>query len=214
MNADGEVAWNDVERLIDDLIVNGADGIVVTGTTGETSTLTDAEKIKLVEVGKSVSGGRAKIITGGGSNETAHAMQLYKASEKAGADGIMIGRAAQGRPWIFREIAHELATGTPAEAPPTLQVRDWLVEHLHEHHHLYGERSGVRSARKHIGWYVRALPGGDALRGRINRIEDSATQWREVADFFEELATRMDRLPHPAAAGARSDEPQAQETGA
>ena len=80
--ADGEVSWPDVEKHIDD--------VVVTGTTGETSTLTDPEKIKLVEVAKSVSAGRAKIITGGGSNETAHAIELYKASEKAGADGVMI----------------------------------------------------------------------------------------------------------------------------
>jgi 4-hydroxy-tetrahydrodipicolinate synthase len=82
--ADGEVDWNDVEKHIDDVINAGADGIVITGTTGETSTLTDPEKLKLVEVGKSVSAGRAKIITGGGSNETAHAIELYRASEKAG----------------------------------------------------------------------------------------------------------------------------------
>ena len=70
MTADGEVDWPAVEKHIDDVITAGADGIVVTGTTGETSTLTDPEKLKLVEVGKSVSAGRAKIITGGGSNET------------------------------------------------------------------------------------------------------------------------------------------------
>lgn len=87
---DGEVDWAGVERLINDVITAGADGIVVTGTTGETSTLTDPEKLKLVEVGKSVASGRAAIITGGGSNETAHAMHLYAQSEKAGADGIMI----------------------------------------------------------------------------------------------------------------------------
>lgn len=90
MTADGEVDWPAVEKHMDDVIVAGADGIVVTGTTGETSTLTDAEKIRLVEVGKDVAAGRAKIITGGGSNETAHAIELYKASEKVGADGIMI----------------------------------------------------------------------------------------------------------------------------
>ena len=78
--ADGEVHWDDVEKHIDDVITQGADGIVVTGTTGETSTLTDPEKIKLVEVAKSVAGGRAKVITGGGSNETAHAIELYKHS--------------------------------------------------------------------------------------------------------------------------------------
>ncbi len=88
MTAEGEVDWDATERHIDYIVSNGADGVVVTGTTGETSTLTDAEKIKLVEVGKSVASGRAKIITGGGSNETAHAIQLYKASEKAGADGV------------------------------------------------------------------------------------------------------------------------------
>jgi 4-hydroxy-tetrahydrodipicolinate synthase len=74
MNSEGEVDWASTERLIDYQVSNGADGIVVTGTTGETSTLTDAEKIKLVEVAKSVAGGRAKVITGGGSNETAHAI--------------------------------------------------------------------------------------------------------------------------------------------
>jgi len=90
MTHDGEVDWDATEKHMDYVISNGADGIVITGTTGETSTLTDAEKIQLVKVGKSVSAGRAKIITGGGSNETAHAIQLYKASEKAGADGVMI----------------------------------------------------------------------------------------------------------------------------
>jgi 4-hydroxy-tetrahydrodipicolinate synthase len=88
--ADGEVDWPGVEKHIDDVIVAGCDGIVISGTTGETSTLTDAEKLRLIEVAKSVAGGRAKIIQSGGSNETAHAIQLYKASEKAGADGVMI----------------------------------------------------------------------------------------------------------------------------
>lgn len=103
---DGEVAWDDVEKLIDDVINDGADGIVVTGTTGETSTLTDPEKVKLVEVGKSVAAGRAKIITGGGSNETAHAMQLYKASEKAGADGVMIVTPYYNKPTQSGILTH------------------------------------------------------------------------------------------------------------
>ena len=106
MTADGEVDWADTEKLIDYVITNGADGVVVTGTTGETSTLTDAEKLKLVEVGKSVSGGRAKIITGGGSNETAHAMQLYKASEKAGADGVMIVTPYYNKPTQAGVLTH------------------------------------------------------------------------------------------------------------
>ncbi|WP_138316229.1 4-hydroxy-tetrahydrodipicolinate synthase [Rhodoluna limnophila] len=106
MTAEGEVDWAATEKHIDYVISNGADGVVVTGTTGETSTLTDAEKIKLVEVGKSVSGGRAKIITGGGSNETAHAMQLYKASEKAGADGVMIVTPYYNKPTQAGVLTH------------------------------------------------------------------------------------------------------------
>lgn len=106
MNTDGEVDWASTERLIDYVVSNGADGVVVTGTTGETSTLTDAEKIKLVEVGKSVANGRAKIITGGGSNETAHAIQLYKASEKAGADGVMIVTPYYNKPSQAGVLTH------------------------------------------------------------------------------------------------------------
>ncbi|WP_375334634.1 4-hydroxy-tetrahydrodipicolinate synthase [Curtobacterium sp. MCBD17_019] len=104
--ADGEVDWPGVERHIDDCITAGADGIVVTGTTGETSTLTDPEKLRLVEVGKSVAAGRAKIITGGGSNETAHAMQLYKQSERAGADGVMIVTPYYNKPTQAGVLTH------------------------------------------------------------------------------------------------------------
>ena len=104
--SDGEVDWPSVEKLIDDCINQGADGIVVTGTTGETSTLTDPEKIQLVKVGKSVAAGRAKIITGGGSNETAHAIQLYQDSEKAGADGIMIVTPYYNKPTQAGVLTH------------------------------------------------------------------------------------------------------------
>ncbi|MCB1298141.1 MAG: 4-hydroxy-tetrahydrodipicolinate synthase [Microthrixaceae bacterium] len=104
--ADGEVDWPAVEKHMDDVISAGADGIVVTGTTGETSTLTDPEKIRLVEVGKDVSGGRAAVITGGGSNETAHAIELYKASEKAGADGIMIVTPYYNKPTQAGILTH------------------------------------------------------------------------------------------------------------
>lgn len=90
MTADGEVDWPGVEKHMDDVIAAGADSIVVTGTTGETATLTDAEKVELVRVGKQVAAGRATIITGGPSNETAHAIQLAKKSAAAGADGILM----------------------------------------------------------------------------------------------------------------------------
>jgi 4-hydroxy-tetrahydrodipicolinate synthase len=103
---DGEVDWADVEKHIDSVITAGADGIVVTGTTGETSTLTDPEKIRLVEVGKAVAGNRAKIITGGGSNETAHAIELAKKSERAGADGNMIVTPYYNKPTQAGVLTH------------------------------------------------------------------------------------------------------------
>jgi 4-hydroxy-tetrahydrodipicolinate synthase len=103
---DGEVDWPGVEKLMDDVVSGGADGLVVTGTTGETSTLTDAEKIRLVEVGKAVAGSRAKIITGGGSNETAHAIELYRASEKAGADGALVVTPYYNKPTQSGVLTH------------------------------------------------------------------------------------------------------------
>ncbi|WP_043565661.1 tRNA dihydrouridine synthase DusB [Acidovorax sp. KKS102] len=112
-----------------------------------------------------------------------------------GADAIMIGRAAQGRPWIFREIGHFLATGEHLAPPLVAEVRRLLLDHLQDHYSLYGELTGVRSARKHIAWYLRALPGGEALRAHINTIEDCTTQWQAVADYLDTLGQQMDRLP-------------------
>ena len=112
-----------------------------------------------------------------------------------GADAIMIGRAAQGRPWIFREIAHFLETGEHLAAPEVVQAKAWLLEHLHDHYGLYGEFAGVRSARKHIGWAVRALPGGEAFRARMNLLESCETQVRAVTDWFDELADAHRLLP-------------------
>ena len=123
-----------------------------------------------------------------------------------GADAIMIGRAAQGRPWIFREIAHFLDTGEHLAPPLVAEVRRLLLDHLHDHYSLYGELTGVRSARKHIAWYLRALPGGEAFRQHINTLEDSATQWQAVADFLDALGTQMDRMPAAAEALADTEE--------
>jgi len=117
-----------------------------------------------------------------------------------GADAVMIGRAAQGRPWIFREIAHFLATGEHLPAPDVTQAKAWLVAHLHDHYALYGEFAGVRSARKHIGWAVRALPGGEAFRARMNLIDACDDQVRALADWFDALAVTHQRLPATSAA--------------
>jgi tRNA-dihydrouridine synthase B len=116
-----------------------------------------------------------------------------------GADALMIGRAAQGRPWIFREIAHFLSTGELPPAPEVTHVKQWLVEHLHDHYALYGEHAGVHSARKHIGWAVQALPGGQAFRARMNLIDDCRAQVHAVAQWFDRLADDHHRLPAAAA---------------
>jgi tRNA-dihydrouridine synthase B len=107
----------------------------------------------------------------------------------------MVGRAAQGSPWIFRQMTHFLATGEHLAPPLVAEVRRALLAHLQDHYGLYGEYTGVRSARKHIGWYVRALPGGEAFREHMNTLETAQQQLAAVAHFLDGLASQMDRLP-------------------
>ena len=115
-----------------------------------------------------------------------------------GADALMIGRAAQGNPWIFRETAHFLTYGTQLAPPLVQEVRDVLMEHLQEHYVLYGEFLGVRSARKHLGWYLRHLPGGDAFRQHINTLDDCQSQLQAVADFLDGFGQTCERMPQRA----------------
>jgi tRNA-dihydrouridine synthase B len=117
-----------------------------------------------------------------------------------GADAVMIGRAAQGRPWIFRQMAYFLETGVEMAQPLVAEVRRLLLEHLEDHYSLYGEFTGVLTARKHIGWYVRGLPGGEDFRGRMNALSDCRSQVAAVSGFFDQLAQHTDRLPEPVAA--------------
>jgi tRNA-dihydrouridine synthase B len=113
-----------------------------------------------------------------------------------GADAVMIGRAAQGRPWIFREIVHFLATGTHLAAPLVSEVAALMDEHLRAHFAFYGDYLGVRTARKHIGWYVRDLAGGEDFRQRMNLLEDCEQQLAAVNDFFESQIRFGERLQY------------------
>ena len=113
-----------------------------------------------------------------------------------GADAIMIGRAAQGRPWIFREIVHFLETGLTLSAPFVGEVAALMDEHLRAHYAFYGDYLGVRTARKHIGWYVRDLVGGEAFRQRMNLLEDCAQQLDAVRAFFETQSEMGERLQY------------------
>jgi tRNA-dihydrouridine synthase B len=113
-----------------------------------------------------------------------------------GADAIMVGRAAQGRPWIFREIDHFLRTGTYLPAPDVTEVVHLMDEHLRAHYAFYGEYLGVRTARKHIGWYVKDLQGGEAFRQRMNLLEDCDAQLNAVREFFESQLQYGQRLQY------------------
>jgi tRNA-dihydrouridine synthase B len=108
--------------------------------------------------------------------------------EATGADGIMIGRAAQGRPWLFREIAHYLESGQRLSAPTLGEMRSILLEQLEEIYQLYGDEQGARVARKHIGWTVDGLPGGEEFRASVVRLDAAAAQQRAVNDYFASLA--------------------------
>ncbi len=117
-----------------------------------------------------------------------------------GADAIMIGRAAQGRPWIFREIDHYLRTGEYLPSPLISEVRALMSEHLQAHYAFYGEYMGLRTARKHIGWYVRDLLGGEDFRQRMNRMESCEEQLAAVDAFFESQFALGERLQYGLAA--------------
>jgi tRNA-dihydrouridine synthase B len=116
-----------------------------------------------------------------------------KVLELTGADAIMIGRAAQGRPWIFREIDHYLMTGEKHSAPQPAWIRDILLEHLGNLYTFYGEFQGVRIARKHIAWYSRTQPGGALFRQRINTTDSTEKQQALIVEFFDQLAINKER---------------------
>lgn len=115
---------------------------------------------------------------------------------QTGADAVMIGRAAQGRPWIFREISHFMATGAHLPPPSVTEAREVILAHLDDHYAFYGEHTGVRTARKHLCWYTEALAGGDAFRHAMCNAQDIDAQLAVVRAFFDGLADRHDRLPY------------------
>jgi tRNA-dihydrouridine synthase B len=133
------------------------------------------------------------VVANGDIDSPAKARRVLDAT---GADAIMVGRAAQGRPWIFREIEHYLATGTALPPPRTEEVRALLLAHLDDHYRFYGDAVGLRTARKHIIWYTRRLEGGAAFCERMNRIEDCAGQARAVDAFLREHGARHEHLAY------------------
>jgi tRNA-dihydrouridine synthase B len=167
----------------------GVQMLAVHGRTREQGYKGEAEYDTIAAVKAAV---RIPVVANGDITSPESARDVLQATA---ADAIMIGRAAQGRPWIFREIAYFLANGTHLAPPLVSEVKRLLVEHLHDHYSLYDEFIGVRSARKHIGWYVRDLPGGESFRSEMNVLQDSVSQVAAVEQFFDDLNEKMDRIP-------------------
>ena len=167
----------------------GVQMVTVHGRTREQGYKGDAEYDTIAAVKAAL---RIPVVANGDITSPEKAREVLQGT---GADAIMIGRAAQGQPWIFREIAHFLETGEHLAPPLVSEVKRLLVEHLHDHYSLYGEFIGVRSARKHIGWYVHSLPGGETFRQQMNSLQDSASQLTAVAHYLDDLNMQMDRIP-------------------
>ena len=110
------------------------------------------------------------------------------------ADGIMIGRAAQGRPWIFREIEHFLKTGATLPPPLVTEIHQVLIAHLYDLYAFYGDDTGVRIARKHISWYTKGLPGSAGFRHAMNQLQSIEDQLAAVNRFFDNLAQQYEHL--------------------
>jgi tRNA-dihydrouridine synthase B len=116
--------------------------------------------------------------------------------DQTGVDGIMIGRAAQGRPWIFREIAHYLATGEHLPPPHVSEIHRVLLDHLQDLYQFYGELTGLRVARKHISWYTKGLVGSAQFRHAMNQLQCVDTQQQAVNDFFNQLRAHGEHLQY------------------
>jgi len=113
--------------------------------------------------------------------------------DQTGADAIMIGRAAQGRPWIFREIQHYLTHGEKLAEPNVQEIRAILTGHLHNLYDFYGEYTGVRMARKHISWYSKGQRHGGSFRDAVNRVDTIDEQLRMTKEFFDRLEQELDK---------------------
>ena len=159
----------------------GVRALAVHGRTRDMLYTGDAEYETIAAIKQAV---RIPVIANGDVTSPQKAREVLAAT---GADALMIGRAAQGRPWIFREIAHFLATGEVEPPPSVAAVRDTLLEHVRALHAFYGEPAGVRIARKHLAWYAKDRPENAAFRAVVNRAETAEEQLRLTRDYFDAL---------------------------
>jgi tRNA-dihydrouridine synthase B len=166
----------------------GISMVTVHGRTRDQAYKGQAEYDTIAQVKQAVS---IPVVANGDIDSPQKASQVLQLT---GADAVMIGRAAQGRPWIFREVAYFLTHGTLLAPPLVAEVKRLLIQHLQDHYSLYGSYMGVRTARKHIAWYIQGLPRATEFRKYLNTIEDCHAQSLAVADFFDEVGQLSDRL--------------------
>ncbi len=166
----------------------GVQMITVHGRTRDQGYKGEAEYDTIAQVKQAVA---VPVVANGDIDSPHKAQQVL---QMTGVDAVMVGRAAQGRPWLFREIHHFLSQGTLLAPPLVAEVKRLMMHHLEDHYSLYGSFMGVRTARKHINWYIQGLPGASEFRKHLNAIEDCRLQALAVADFLDEVGQLSDRL--------------------
>ena len=166
----------DIARIAEDI---GIQALAVHGRTRTCAYMGEAEYDTIAEIKSAVA---IPVIANGDITSPEKAKYVL---DYTGVDGVMIGRAAQGRPWIFREIQHYLETGKHLAEPTLEEVRDTLMTHVQNLYDFYGEYTGVRVARKHISWYSKGTRGGASFRDTVNRVETAEAQFDMVQEFFD-----------------------------
>lgn len=166
-----------IARIAEDI---GIQALAVHGRTRACAYKGDAEYDTIAAIKAAVS---IPVIANGDINTPVKAKQVL---EYTGADGVMIGRAAQGKPWIFREIQHFLDTGEHLAEPSLEEIRATLLDHINNLYAFYGEYAGVRIARKHISWYSKGCRGGGGFRNTVNRVDTAKQQYEMVSQFFDQ----------------------------
>jgi tRNA-dihydrouridine synthase B len=174
-----------IAKMAEDL---GVQALAMHGRTRACAYMGDAEYDTIAAVKQAI---RIPLIANGDITTPEKAKFVL---DYTGADAVMIGRAAQGRPWIFREIEHYLTTGTHLLAPTVDEIHSVMLEHLHDLYDFYGDLTGMRMARKHISWYTKGLAGSANFRHTMNTLQTIELQLQAINDFFTELKAKNDRL--------------------
>jgi tRNA-dihydrouridine synthase B len=176
-----------VARIAEDC---GVQALAMHGRTRACAYTGHAEYDTIAEVKTRI---RIPLLANGDINSPQDAKHIL---DYTGADGVMIGRAAQGRPWIFREIGHYLETGELLPPPLVSEIHEVLIAHMRDLYSFYGPQTGVKVARKHISWYTRGLAGSAGFRHAMNQLQSAEEQLVAVDEFFRGLAGAAPRLQY------------------